>query len=89
MKKILIGLCAISLCLLTACFEFCGITNGDAKTTYTYSYIDADGKTQTGEFTADQYGYGSFNTTISVDCSKVTINKKGDQKDLPLDEPVA
>jgi hypothetical protein len=75
-KKISIGLCALALCLLTACLDFCGFKEGKARTTYTWSYTDSDGQTHSGEFTTNEYGQGSFDTPTSVDCSKVSIGEK-------------
>jgi hypothetical protein len=38
MKKILVMLCAIVVCLFAACVNVCGFPDGDANTTYTWSY---------------------------------------------------
>lgn len=76
MKKILLTLCALSLCLLTACFDFCGFRYGEANTTYKWTYTNPDGTTQSDEFTTNEYGQASFPVPENVDCNKVTINKK-------------
>jgi hypothetical protein len=75
-KKILIGLCALAVCLLTACLDFCGFDHGDANSTYTWSYTNTDGTKSSGEFTTNQYGQGSFDVPDNVDCNQVTVTKK-------------
>jgi hypothetical protein len=70
------GLCALALCLLTACLDFCGFKEGKAHTTYTWTYTDSNGTTHSDEFTTDAYGMGSFETPTSVDCGSVKIEEK-------------
>ena len=48
MKKILVMVSVFSLCLLTACLDFCGFTHGDANTEYKWSYTNPDGTTSPG-----------------------------------------
>lgn len=77
MKKTLLTLCALSLCLLTACFDdFCGFTHGEANTTYVWTYTNPDGTTSSGTFTTNPYGQGSFDVPTGTDCNRVNINKK-------------
>jgi hypothetical protein len=57
-------------------FDFCGYQHGDAYTTYKWSYDNPDGTTTTCEFNRNDYGQGSFNVDVGIDCSKVTINKR-------------
>lgn len=76
MKKILLMLCALSLCLLTACFDFCGATHLEATTVYEFHYTNPDGTTTSDEFTTNEYGQASFPVPDNVECSRVTINKK-------------
>lgn len=76
MKKILFTLCALFLCLFTACFDFCGFTHGEANTVYDWNYTNPDGTTSSGSFKTNPYGQGSFDVPENVDCNKVTINKK-------------
>lgn len=76
MKKILLVLCVLSLCLLTACLDFCGFSHGEANTTYTWTYTNPDGTTQSDNFKTNEYGQGSFSVPENIDCNKVTINKK-------------
>jgi hypothetical protein len=83
-KKILLGLCVLAVCLLTGCFDFCGFTHGEANTTYTFSYTNPDGTTTTGEFNTNPYGQGSFDVKEDTDCSKVTVTKKEQPSDLEL-----
>lgn len=74
MKKIKVMLCALVLCLLNACVDACGL-NGDANTTYTWSYSN-NGTTGSGEFTTNEYGQASFDVPDGTDCSKVNVQKK-------------
>ena len=68
--------CALALCLLTGCFDFCGFTHGEANTSYEWSYTNPDGTTTTGGFDTNEYGQSSFDVPEGTDCSKVTINKR-------------
>jgi len=68
--------CALTLCLFTACFDFCGFTHGEANATYTFSYTNPDGTTTSGEFTTIDYGQGSFDVPENIDCNKVSVTKK-------------
>jgi hypothetical protein len=85
-RKFPIGLCVIALCPLTACVDFCGVTQANPNTTYTFSYTHSDGQNYSGEFTTNEYGQGSFTVIDDVDCGKVTIKEK--DKDQMLDGPV-
>lgn len=78
MKKILIGLCALAICLFTACP--CAYTHGEANPTYTFSYANSDGTTTSGEFTTNEYGQANFDVPDNIDCNKVTVTKKEEQK---------
>ena len=75
MKKIKVMLCALVLCLHTACVDTCGFGDGEATTTYTWSYSN-NGTTGSGEFTTDQYGQASIEVPEDTDCSKVVVHKK-------------
>jgi hypothetical protein len=74
MRRILVGLCALAVCLLTACP--CGYSHGDANSTYTWSYKNTDGTTSSGEFTTNEYGQAAFDVPDNVDCNEVTVTKK-------------
>lgn len=76
MKKILVMPCVLALCLLTACFDFCGFNHGKANTTYTFSYSNPNGTTTSGEFRTNEYGQATFDTNEGIDCGKVTITEK-------------
>lgn len=84
MKKILVVLCVLAFCLLTACLDFCGFSNGDANTTYTFSYTNPDGTTTSGEFETNEYGQGSFDVPENINCSQVTVTKKEQPSDVEL-----
>jgi hypothetical protein len=75
MKKIIVVLCALGVCLLTACVDVCGFNQGDANTTYTWSYSN-NGTTGSGEFTTNEYGQASIEVPEGTDCGKVTIKQK-------------
>ena len=88
MKKTAIGLCALALCFLTACLDFCGVTRLEGKKVYEWSYTYSDGAPTSGTFETDQYGQATFDVPSDVDCGKVSIKLKEDQKDEMLDGPV-
>jgi hypothetical protein len=87
MKKTKVAmLCALVACLLTACDDFCIITKGAPKTTYTWSYTN-NGTTSSGEFTTDQYGDSSFDVPDGTDCNKVDLKEKGDGVKIAPEAP--
>ena len=65
-KKILVVLCALAVCLLTACDDFCGFSHGDANTTYKWSYSN-NGTTSSGEFDTNEYAQASFDVPEGTD----------------------
>jgi hypothetical protein len=67
MKKMLVMLCALVACLFAACVNVCGFPDGDANTTYSWSYSN-NGTTGSGEFTTNEYGQGSFDVPDGTDC---------------------
>lgn len=75
MKKINVVLCVLIACLFTACDEYCGFTQGDSNTTYTWTYTN-NGTTSSGEFTTNEYGQASFEVPDDTDCNKVGVKKK-------------
>ena len=86
MKKINVVMCALAVCLLTACDDFCILTKGAPNTTYTWSYTN-NGTTSSGEFTTDDYGGSSFGVPEDTDCSKVDVKEKGGGNALPVAPP--
>ncbi|PYS80929.1 MAG: hypothetical protein DMF67_18700 [Acidobacteria bacterium] len=86
MKKVPVTLCALALCLLTGCLDFCGFSHGDANSKYKYSYTNPNGTTTSGDFTTNEYGQGSFEVGTDTDCSKVTITKDESSDEAMLEE---
>ena len=74
MKKIQVMLCALLVCLLTACDEFRGVSHLEPKTRYEWSYTK-DGTTSTGTFTTNEYGQASFPAPDDTDCTGVELKK--------------
>jgi hypothetical protein len=87
MKKIKVMLCALIVCLLNACLDTCGFTQGEPKTTYDWSYTK-DGTTSSGTFTTNEYGQGSFDVPEGTDCNKVTFKVKGGVSIAPEAPPI-
>jgi len=82
MKKTVM-LCASVAFLITAC-DFCGFTQGDPNTTYTWSYTAANGTKSSGEFTTNEGGQASFDVPEGTDCQRVDVKKKDE---LPTPTP--
>jgi hypothetical protein len=85
MKKINLIVCALVVCLLSACLDTCGFIHGEALTSYSWSYTK-DGTTSSGTFTTNEYGQGSFDVPEGTDCSKVDFKVNGGNA-LPVSSP--
>jgi hypothetical protein len=85
MKKINLIVCALAVCLLSACLDVCGFTQGDPNTSYTWSYSN-NGTTSSGSFTTNQYGQASFDVPEGTDCNKLDLKVNGGSP-LPVSSP--
>jgi hypothetical protein len=85
MKKIVVMLCALIVCLLSACAD-CGFSHGNPSTTYKWSY-DNNGTTSSGEFTTNEYGQATFEVPDGTDCNKVTVKEKDDGVKIAPEAP--
>jgi hypothetical protein len=85
MKKINLIVCALVVCLLSACIDTCGFTHGEPNTSYTWSYTN-NGTTSSGSFTTNEYGQGTFDVPEGTDCGKVDLKVNGGNA-LPVSSP--
>ena len=67
---LLLFVLGIGACTGTQTCRISGLTQGQA---YWYSYVDADGNTHSGDFTAEGSTFDITGVDDSVDCSSVDV----------------